>query len=244
MSNLPFWKFLFKPEPSIIEKLKQAAYAAPRAVKTGNRRDFSYLQIQEVANAFWGETKDAGLLIIPNDLELFSDGEDAWVKTEFIVSDGISRERFVSFGQGHSAEGFATGIAQTMALKSFLKRLGMTFGEEDDQEQGRTKAVEAYVVPETPKQISAQQKYQERAWSAAIAKAGKTSEQIEQFLWEKWGVKEASSLPPAQFDAAICWLTTNGDLADSLELSKRVVARKKAQPVASILDRERDLAGD
>jgi len=249
MATLPqrIRNFLHPPRPlSLLERLARAAERVPRLIKRGEHETagWNYLRIADVADAFWGEVRAQGLLVIPNDLECHVEGNDAWVKTQFVVTDGACREEFVSFGQGRSGEGHALHIAQSTALKSWLKRLGMTFGEEDDQE--------VQVSPYNPPKAQVRQMgYQQRAWTAALATCGKTADQIESYLSTAFGFPvtsaEITGLSPENFDVAMQWLTSNGDLADTLEVSRRAAQKKGKgpQPVVAAMDQgDKSLTGD
>ena len=154
-TNVPqnFWQRLwnlFRPQPiqqkSIAEKLALAVDRAPRRLlKEGHHPDFNYLRVTDVAEVFYGCLREQGLSLTPNDLECWvsPDGQNAWVKTEFTVTDGKFSDYWMGFGQGRSSGGHALHIAQTTALKSWLKRLGMTFGVEDDQEAAELTPAEA-----------------------------------------------------------------------------------------------------
>ena len=145
-TNVPqnFWQRLwnlFRPQPiqqkSIAEKLALAVDRAPRRLlKEGHHSDFNYLRVTDVAEVFYGCLREQGLLLIPDDVESWVslDGQNAWVKSMFQITDGSASAYHCSYGQGRSSGGHALHIAQTTALKSWLKRLGMTFGVEDDQE--------------------------------------------------------------------------------------------------------------
>jgi hypothetical protein len=82
---------------------------------------------------------------------------------------------FCSYGVGRDMDGKALFIAQTGALKAWLKRLGLIFGEWDDPE------VES--GEERPRrETTALASYQERAWSSALKSCGKTADQIDAYL--------------------------------------------------------------
>lgn len=240
MASLPrkIWRFFFPEELSIADKLGKAAEAVPRLIKKGEHPNFNYLRIADVADAFWAEVRKQGLLIIPNDLESgFLDAQNAWVKTQFVVKHGRESEEYVSFGQGFSHEGHALHIAQSTALKSWLKRLGMTFGEEDDQE--------IQISPFTPPQyeVDGVKRFQERVWAAALKNSGLKAEHVLTNLAEVFGhavtQEEITSLPPERFDVAIK-LVKNENLAEAMEVSIRAAKAKKngrgPQAVVPVID--------
>lgn len=233
-------------ELSIADKLGKAAEAVPRLRKTGKHpasassEEYNYLRVKEVADAFWAELRKQGLIAIPNDIECgFLDSNNAWVKTEFVVDDGKLEKRYASFGQGFSHEGHALHIAQSTALKSWLKRLGMTFGEEDDQEIS--------VSPYTPPQYEVEgvKRFQERVWAAALQNSGLTNQQVEAHLSTEFGervtAEQITSLSPERFDVAVK-LIRNTDLIASMEASTRTAKAKKngkgPQAVVNTLDKK------
>lgn len=126
----------FRKSKSLSQKLIDIVAEMPRLTKNGHRADFSYLQISDLANAFYGRAKTAGVVVIPDDLECTLTADSALVKTRFTIFDD-GDEEFIVCSYGFAREDGKWGalpIAQTMALKALLKRLGMTFGEEDDAE--------------------------------------------------------------------------------------------------------------
>ena len=72
--------------------------------------------------------------------------------------------------------------------------------------------------------------------------SGKTEAQIEEYFRSAHGLEVSSALitalPRKEFDVAMEWLTRNGDLEETLELSKKAVKGKKGpQQVVKDLDR-------
>jgi len=234
--------------PSIVERLREACAAVPPIVKKGEGEQYNYLRILDLANALRAELSTRGLLIIPNDIECeekrFKSDipgryyTEARVKTEFTVADGRSRETFSAYGSGRDMDGHALSIAQTIALKSWLKRLGLIFGEKDDPEMAQASAPLAKVaaISHAPREAERLAEYKSRAWAEAIIKCGMTREQIEKHLSKAFGFKVESAdilaLPPEQFDLAIRLLNANEDLREALELSTHLAERKKAGPQA------------
>jgi hypothetical protein len=245
--------------PSIIERLVEACASVPPLVKKGETDEFTYLRILELANALKAELFSRGLLIIPNDTEceqrhFRSDIPGRWytafrVKTEFTIADGRNTEKFSAYGSGRDMDGHALSIAQTMALKSWLKRLGLIFGEKDDQEIESAPLRQRALYPRESERLA---EYRERAWAEAIIKSGKKREDIEAHLTKAFGftVKSADiiTLPPEKFDLAIRLLNTNENLKEALEMSLSIEQRKKAGPQAVVksLDRQAkdEVAGD
>jgi len=233
-------------------QLREACASIPRLVKTQEQGDeFATVRILDIANAFREELFKRGLLIIPNDVEVVSESfaltdPNRWVtevrvKTQFTVTDGKRRVIYSSYGSGRDMDGRALAIAQTGALKAWLKRIGLLFGEWD--EPGH--AVEQKIKPPMPELVPRQQvrqaEYQERAWRAALATCGKTSSQVEAFLSTAFAFSvttdDITTLSPDQFDIAMQWLTNSGDdLTGTLELSKQALGRGRPQPVAAALE--------
>jgi len=212
-----------------------------KAVQKNGKHDkekWPYLRVLDLANALRSRLLAKGILLIPDDVERWSesfqsdrDGRrwtEAGVQTQFTITDGKQSLTFASYGVGQDSEGCAMSKAQTMALKAWLKRIGLIFGEYDDQEKGVSE-------PEaTPRERLALANFQERAWHSAVEKSGKTSTQIESFLRQKFNIapNEIASLSPREFEEkAMPWLLTNGDLEETLELSKKAA---KKRSVASI----------
>src|ERR1035437_3815525 len=253
-----FVRFLFRK--SLAENLADACATVSGVLKKGNNGTFTYLRILDVANALRDELFSRGIVIIPNDVEcnteiFISDAGDRpmteiRVKTEFTVTDGHSEKVFSAYGVGRDQDGKALFAAQTGALKSWLKRLGLIFGDRDDPEVEQKAAPEP-LDEELPRQKLAQARYQARAWSAALATSGRTEPEIEAILGE--GIdREVTSgliiaLPREGFDVAMKILTQHSDLTQVLEDSKRATKRKKArgpQPIVEALDQPTELTGD
>jgi hypothetical protein len=227
---------------SIGARLAEACAAIEPILKLGNNGEFSYLRIADVARAFRPELHSRGLLLIPSDVECHEryfasdvagrDYTEVTVKTVFTVSDGRRSEVYSSYGTGRDLDGHALAIAQTGALKAFLKRLGLIFGDRDDPEV--EVSPRASSAAESPRARLAQAGYQERAWTSAMRQSGKTEAQIEEYFRSAHGLEVSSALitalPRKEFDVAMEWLTRNGDLAETLELSKKSAERKKKGP--------------
>jgi hypothetical protein len=248
---------------SIAERLVEALKDLPPILKQGDNGEYSYLRILDIANALRAELLSRGLLIIPNDTHceqkhFRSDLPGRWytdfsVKTEFTVTDGRSRETFSAYGSGRDMDGHALAIAQTGALKSWLKRLGLIFGELDDPEieasAPLTRTAQAAHYPREAERLT---QYRERAWAEAIERSGQSREQIETHLSKAFGFDVKSSdiiaLPPEKFDLAIRLLNANENLAEALEVTLKAERRKKAGPQAVVktLDRQAkdEVAGD
>ena len=245
---------------SLAENLADACATVSGVLKKGNNGAFTYLRIIDVANALRDELFSRGIVIIPSDVEcnteiFVSDAGDRpmteiRVKTAFTISDGRNEKVFSSYGVGRDQDGKALFHAQTGALKSFLKRLGLIFGDRDDPEVEQKAAPEP-LEEELPRQKLAQARYQARAWSAALATCGRTEPEIEAILSEAMGKQVTSglivALPREGFDVAMKILTQHSDLTQVLEDSKRAAKRKRArgpQPIVEVLDQPTELTGD
>ena len=132
--------------PNLVEKLAAVFKDADKVFKEG-RADagFSYLRIVDLSEALRGKLFAAGILVIPSDLDCDFRHRDSsitdriWteaaVRTNFTVTDGSEKLEFVAWGFARDLDGYAVATAQTAALKSFLKRLAMIFGDYDDPER-------------------------------------------------------------------------------------------------------------
>jgi hypothetical protein len=253
--------FLFPK--TISEKLAEACAKVSGLAKRGSNGEYSYLRIVDIADALRDELFSRGITIIPNDVECvvskFKSPDpgvrvitEVRVKTEFTVTYGKSSQVYSAYGVGRDMDGKALFAAQTGALKSWLKRLGLIFGERDDPEveasPKRTPEAE-----ELPKQKAAQLRYQERAWTAALATCGIPEKRVEEILSQALNAVVTSdvivNLPRADFDVAMQILTRNSDLSEVLEESKKAAAKKRGkapQPIVAALDHSdpAELAGD
>jgi|SRR5580704_803396 hypothetical protein len=128
---------------SLVEKLAEVVRGMDGVAKEGRAdQGFTYLRILDLADALRERLFAAGILIIPSDVECvversastITDREwtQATVKTRFEITDGVEEWFFDSYGFARDLDGYAVATAQTMALKSLLKRLALVFGERDD----------------------------------------------------------------------------------------------------------------
>lgn len=239
---------------SIATRLAEACAATKELAKRGDNGEYKYLRIVDVADALRMELFSRGIVVIPNDVECkaakwkSADFEgrvitEVCVKTEFTVTDGQQSLVFAAYGVGRDMDGKALFQAQTGALKSWLKRLGLIFGEREDPEVEQSKPAPAEV--ELPRQKVAQARYQARAWAAGIATSGKTEAEIEEILSRELGRPVTSAtiiaLPSEGFDIAMQILTKHSDLTGTLaESTRQARSRRKSagpQPVVAAMDR-------
>lgn len=231
-------KHFFFAKPNLAKQLAEVCDTLMGLRKLGEYNSgYKYLRILDLANALRGELFQRGILIIPNDLECFCESwqsqefpDRRWteyqVHTEFVITDGISKFYYCSYGVGRDMDGKALFIAQTGALKAFLKRLGLIFGEWDDPE--------VEVGGDRPRrEIAANASYQERAWTSALRDSGKTPAQIRDYFTTAFGLDVTSdsitSLPRKDFDVAMKWLLANGDLIDTVQTTLDSLKAKKAK---------------
>jgi hypothetical protein len=231
---------LFSRRKTITARLIEACDALTGLRKLGNyNSEYKYLRILDITNALRGELFQRGLLLISSDIEC---EHESWtspdfadriyteyrVRTQFTVSDGHHKISFFSYGVGRDMDGKALFIAQTGALKAWLKRLGLIFGEWDDPE---VETGEEYPRRATTALAS----YQERAWHSALKSTGKTADQIDAYLSTQFGfevsTQSIAELSRKDFDVAMRWLLQNGELIDTMQTSVKHI-KKSAGNVA------------
>jgi phage FluMu protein gp41 len=235
-----------------IETRLAAACAEVGGLKMkGDNGSYPYLRMSDIADALRGPLFSRGLVLIANDVEcherIFSSPNpdraytEFRVRTEFTVSDGRQSRVYSAYGVGRDMDGKALFAAQTGAMKSWLKRLGLIFGERDDPE------VEARKEPEElPKQKAAQLRYQKSAWKSVIASSGKTEAELLQIVGEAMGEMSTDkllSLSREDFDRAMkAALQDDGNLTELLTRSvKEAKARRaKPQPIVEAIDSGRE----
>ena len=225
---------LFSRRKTITERLIEACAALTGMRKLGDyNSEYKYLRMLDIANALRMELFQRGLILISSDIEC---ERDSWkspefedrhyteyrVRTQFTVTDGHHKISYFSYGVGRDMDGKALFIAQTGALKAWLKRLGLIFGEWDDPE------VES--GEDRPRrETTALASYQERAWSSALKSCGKTADQIDAYLSTEFGfdvsTQSIAALPRKKFYLAMKWLCQNGNLLDTLTTSVKAVKR-------------------
>jgi len=238
MSLLSYLKFLLFAKPLEIQ-LAEACEAVRGIRKNGVNEDagYNYIRILDIANALREELLPRGIVLIPNDLECEEftvqtpDGPaiEVRVKTEFTLTDGRRSLKFCSYGYGRDQDGKAVFIAQAGALKTWWKRVSLTYGEEDDPEVARTPMPTKWEKHEKGRLAA----YQERAWDAGLRNSGMTREQVEALISKGIGKPVTSeqivALPSEDFDVAMKILLRASDLTGVLERSV-VDAKQRKQP--------------
>ena len=129
---------------SLVEKLAEVVRSVDGLKKLGDNGEYAYLRILDIADALRDRLFAAGILIIPSDVECELNSfeseipgrrwTEAKVKTEFTITDGTDVLDYRAFGFARDMDAKCVSIAQTAALKAFLKRLSLIFGEYDDPE--------------------------------------------------------------------------------------------------------------
>ncbi|MCU1301936.1 MAG: hypothetical protein JWQ87_2220 [Candidatus Sulfotelmatobacter sp.] len=241
-----YWLGFRKP---IALELAEACAAVQGLRKEGynEEEDFHYLKILDLANQLRAELLPRGIVIIPNDVECVETTYEVEgqiltairIKTEFQVTDGKRSLVKASYGSARNGN-YAVAVAQTMALKSLLKRLGLIFGDEADAEAQRW-------AP-WPGEKQGVRNYQERALSAALKTCGLTRAGVEALLSKVMGFpitcEGIVALPRKDFDIAMKAITKSQDLAEVLELSKRDAEKSRGpQRVVAVMDAKRDEIG-
>jgi hypothetical protein len=234
-------------QKSLVAKFAEACAGVEGLTKDGNNGKFDYLRILEISDALRDKLFARGILLIPNDVEQWVESWDnqdkklvteVGVKTEFTLTDGRESLKFSSYGVGRDLDGHALAIAQTGALKAWLKRVGLIYGEWDDLEKEHGD-IEKPLAPREVVQIA---NYQQRAFSAALEQCKMSQEEAEKVIGARLGQAVTADLimllPRKKFDQALSILYGVRDQTE--DWSKSVEAIRKvsqAQPVVAALDR-------
>lgn len=263
MATLPQHNY---PNPqerkSLVEKLAEACNAVGGVEKKGRNefQRYDYVKAADVAKAIRHELFKRGIVVIVD--------EKAWSVDRMIVTNsGAEIPLMILRGEvtfrddketlgpiGAFATAFDSGDkaiykAKTGLLKYALRGIGLIPDERDDPEFD-----EAVDAETDPKVITGGKpskgknprikEYQVRAWDSAIHKSGKTAEQVATYLRVRWSAATVGELTPEDFKEAIKWPLGTEPMAETLATS--VAAKKKAQPIARVLDRPvtDELAGD
>lgn len=211
--------------PNLVEKIAGVFKELPTVLKEGNNGEYAYLRILDISNVLREKLFAAGILIIPSDLgcELrriespITDREytEATVKTRFKLTDGVQSLDFECYGFARDMDAKCVAIAQTAALKSFLKRLALIFGELDDPEVERPSEHNLSLeegekewgpdVREWP--IS---RGEVIAFNSACQASGYSKKGIAQYLDLTFGIEKPSDLRRKFLAQAMMWATASG----------------------------------
>lgn len=216
--------------PTLVEKIAAICKSIDPVLKEGTAdAGFAYLRILDLANALREKLFDAGILIVPNDVECVVERwesevtdrhwSSAQITTGFLITDGSQEIKTIGHGYARDLDGHCVSIAQTMALKSLLKRLGLIFGEYDDPEKQQD---EGYTLnlAEGEKEWG----YDLREWpisrgeviafNAAALASGHTKKGITTYLDANFGAAKPSDLRRKQFAEAMAWAGATGEKPD------------------------------
>lgn len=199
-----------------------------------SKENWPYLRVLDLANALRSRLLAKGILLIPDDVEKWSDSferdgrrwTEVGVQTQFTITDGRQSLTFASYGIGMDSEGCAMSKAQTMALKAWLKRIGLIFGEYDDQEKGEGPHFGENEVIENPK---------ERAFMAALKQCDLTADRAREIISKRIGmdvftVEGITELPKKLFDQAMESLYAEIPLTEKLQKSvDQARSKRKSQ---------------
>lgn len=198
---------------SLVEKICEACAGVDTVLKQGDNGEYAYLRILDISKALREKLFAAGVLIVPSDVECkFQrfDSEtpgraytEASVSTDFFVTDGTEKFTFRSYGFACDMDHKCVGIAQTAALKSFLKRLAMIFGDYDDPEI-RDERIDD-LRPDLQRKIDEQTCItgpEVRAIYSAMKKGGRTLEEFQGLLKSRFGIDDPKQLQK-QFHAQV-----------------------------------------
>ena len=236
---------------SLISELAEVLTKVHDIQKTkGGDAPFAYLRILDIANAVRDQLLTRGILLIPNDVNWWreawtnQDGRvetQCFVETEFELTDGRRSRKWKSCGMGQSVDGYAMAIAQTMAIKAWLKRVGLIFGEWDDPERDHQSD---YSRARFPREDIRLQEYRERALREACSTLGMTEEAALELLSQRFEetvtLDKLKRLATKKFDFAIQVLLGQRDLVADLSKSVEEItkANGKPQPIVTVLDRK------
>jgi hypothetical protein len=213
--------------PTLVEKIAAICKSIDPVLKEGTAdAGFAYLRILDLANALREKLFDAGILIVPNDVECVVERwesevtdrhwSSARVKTEFTFSNAERNFSVCCYGYARDLDGHCVSIAQTMALKSLLKRLGLIFGEYDDPEKQQDDGYSLNLeqgqkawgddIREWP--IS---RGEVIAFNAAALASGHTKKGISTYLDAVFGHEKPSELRRREFKEAMAWAGATGE---------------------------------
>jgi hypothetical protein len=245
------------PKKTLIVKLAEACDAVGGVEKKGRNefQRYNYVKAADIAKAVRHELFSRGILTIIDEKEWIKIAEIPTNSGNLIALMQLRAE--VSFRDETEILGpiqaFATAMdsgdkaiykAKTGLLKYVLRGIGLIPDEKDDPEfdEGVDEQTDPRVM-EVPSRAERKKKvqlkdFQVRAWDAACHSSGKTAEQVAQFLQARYSVSTVTDLPAEEFKAAIRWATGVEDLENTLRTS--VEAKKKAQPIVAVMERQID----
>ena len=201
---------------TLVEKLAGVFKSVDTVLKQGDNGEYAYLRIVDMSNAIREKLFAEGILIVPSDVEIelkdYSSAEfperhwtEARVKTLFMLTDGSQECGFFAYGFGRDMDTKCVAIAQTAALKSFLKRLAMIFGENDDAER-RDESI-ADLRPDLQRKIDEQTKLRGpeiRALYSALKKGGRSLEDLQVKL-RNAGLADTREILQQDFESYMEW---------------------------------------
>jgi len=200
---------------SLVEKLSEVFAGMDKVLKEGDNGEYAYLRILDISTAVREKLFAAGVVIIPSDadLELQSwESETAgrrWtsakVCTSFTITDGGDPLVYEAYGFARDMDGKCVAIAQTAALKSFLKRLALIFGDYDDPEQALDHITD--LRPDLQRKIDEQTMItwrDVRGFYAAVTKSGFTLEEIQVYL-RGHSLKDPAQIQKQDFARHMAW---------------------------------------
>lgn len=203
--------------PNLVEKLVKAFKRVDTILKQGDNGEYAYLRILDIANEVRQKLMEEGVLIIPSDVTVDIEHRDvsdlprvmsyAVVKTEFTITDGTQTlGPFASYGFDKDMDGKCVMIAETAALKSFLKRATLIFGDYDDPEIERDNIADKR--PDLQRKIDEQTRISQkdvRAFYAACKKSGRTLEEIRDYLDAIFRIVDVTQIEQKDLQAAMKW---------------------------------------
>jgi hypothetical protein len=206
--------------PFLVDKIASCCKAVNGLKKLGDNGEYAYLRIVDIADALREKLFEAGVLILPHDLDCelrYIDVPqepgrwwiEAKVKTQFTLTDGNRDGEVICFdayGFARDLDAKCVAIAQTAALKSFLKRLALIFGDYDDPEV-RDESI-ADIRPDLQRKIDEQTcitRTEVRALYSAIKKGGRTFEDLQAVLRDEHGIQDPHQLEKQYFEKLMKW---------------------------------------
>lgn len=201
---------------NLVEKIAAAFQGVDTILKLGDNGQYAYLRILDIANGIREKLLAQGVLIIPADqnceMERWESDipgrvwHSAKVFTQFKLTDGETTETFSAYGYARDLDGKCVAIAQTAALKSFLKRMALIFGDYDDPEREPDHIAD--LRPDLQRKIDEQTKIKGidiRAFNHACKKNEHTLEEVQAWLKSELGVDDVKEILQQDFKKAMAW---------------------------------------